>query len=39
MSFLSPETTQFNVSEKREKVDRVGGMEEKNSILLIWVWG
>jgi hypothetical protein len=38
MGFLSPEPIQFNVSEGRErKRARVGGMEGKNSILLIWV--
>jgi hypothetical protein len=40
MSFLSPESIQLNVSRGRErKRTRVGEMEEKNSILLIWVWG
>jgi hypothetical protein len=36
MSFLSPESIQFNVSEGRErKWAHVGGMEGKNIILLI----
>jgi hypothetical protein len=40
MSFLSPEPIQFNVSGGRErKRTRIGGMEGKNNILLIWVWG
>jgi hypothetical protein len=38
MSFLSPESFKFNVSEGRErKWIQVGGMKRKNNILLIWV--